>query len=219
MKVKLFALFFILGTFILQAQQPYVATATLIPPNPTSTSILKLVSKITTANQSIIVDQNFLTVAGSAIKTRACYWQGMAPATQTYIDTLVIGQLPVGNYQIIQKAYLSGAQQHCTNPIDSNSAISTFSVNAPSTTDIREKILNKKVNIYPNPSSGGVFINGVSGAAEVSVFSINGILMMKALINNKPLELHNLPNGLYLILISDKDKIYTEKFIKNEEGR
>src|SRR5690606_17594475 len=113
------------------AQQPAVETPTMLPQSATPSDVVKIVTKATTGYQSIVVDipAASLTNSPKEIKIKSCYSQMMLPATQTHVDTLVLGQLQPGIYTISHTAYLSSTQQHCTK-IDSNMALTNFTVGA-----------------------------------------------------------------------------------------
>lgn len=213
MKIKLLLICLCFGGFIAKAQMPYIATPTILPQNPGPNSIIKVVSKVITANQSIVVDQNSVSITGQQIKIRGCYWQGFATATQTFIDTLVVGQLPAGSYQILQKAYLATTQQHCSNPVDSNNVSLSFTVSA--VTGITQQVTNPEMSVYPNPSTNWLFIYGVPDEAEVFVFSATGAFVEKTLLVGQKLNICNLPEGLYFVRITDKNQSFATKFIKS----
>jgi hypothetical protein len=197
----------------MQAQQPYVATPTIIPQNPSSNSIIKVLTKVTTANQGIVVDNNTHTINGLQIKIKGCYWQGMLTATQAYIDTLIIGQLLPGNYQVIQKAYLSTTQQHCS-IIDSNQVSFTFNVSQ--FTGLAEELKNEAFYFYPNPCLNSLNFSLFSPDIEFFIYSYNAVLCKKGNLINKSINVSDLPNGIYFISIQDKDKniFQTQKFLK-----
>jgi hypothetical protein len=221
-KITLFFCFSF-AVFFAEAQLPIVATPTIIPQNPTAASFIKVVTKVTTPNPIVVVIVNTYTVTGLQIKIKGCYGQAaLVPPTQSQIDTITIGQLPPGNYQISQKAYLSSTNQHCT-PIDSNQVALTLTVSSGTvTTSISptEWSVDGNYNVYPNPSVNSLFIRGISTEAEASIFSVTGALISKEILNNKnSIDTQNLPAGLYFITITDKGKNQTTKFIKSAAGQ
>lgn len=221
MKKIALSICFSLAFLLTEAQQPTVATPTIIPQNPTAASIIKVVVKVSTPNSLVVVDPNSNLVNGQQIKIKGCYSPGMLPFAQSYIDTLMIGQLPAGNYQIMQKAYLSSTQQHCT-PIDSNQVILSLTVSSGTvSTGISqtEDPLDGTFYVYPNPSISSLFISGTSSEAEASIFSTTGALINKEILNKNSIDIQNLTAGLYFITITDKGKSHTQKFIKSETGQ
>lgn len=213
MKTKLLLICYLLFVFLMQAQQPFVATPTIIPQNPSINSIIKVLTKVTTANQGIVVDNNTHTVTGLQIKIKGCYWQGMLTATQDYIDTLTIGQLPPGNYQVIQKAYLSTTQQHCS-IIDSNQV--SFAINVSQLTGQEEELKSELLYLSPNPCVNSLNFSLASPDIEFFIYSYNAVLCKKGNLINKSVNVSDLPNGIYFISLQDKDKniFHTQKFLK-----
>lgn len=71
------------------------------------------------------------------------------------------------------------------------------------------------IKIFPNPTTGKVFINGIQNESNVDVFSLDGRKIKTYVIHQKtPLEL-NMSRGIYLIKVSSKDKTETKKIIIN----
>lgn len=220
MRKKLFACFLCLCSFFIHAQMPYIATPTVIPQNPTNNSLIKIITRVTTPNQSIIVNITSHTVTGQQIKISACYSQGMLPATMSFVDTLLIGQLPPGNYQISQKAFLSSTQQHCT-PVDSNAVIFSLIVtnSVVTGTDAMQTAEGKTISLWPNPCGGNLVIENASDEAEVQVFSVSGALVKRARLSSKTLDTRDLENGFYFLRLVEKDRMRTGKFIKSGTGQ
>jgi hypothetical protein len=58
----------------------------------------------------------------------ACYYDGNATEVDTHIDTVVVGTLFNGNYQLQFTAYLSYTNQYCVK-VDSGKIDTTFHAN------------------------------------------------------------------------------------------
>ncbi|MES2679093.1 MAG: T9SS type A sorting domain-containing protein [Bacteroidota bacterium] len=212
MKKKLLAFCCSLAVVGALAQQPTIGTATVIPQNPTVADFIKIVTKVTTPNQGIQVDKNH-TVSGQLIRLVGCYSDGMLPATQTFIDTFMIGQLPAGTYQIIHKAYMSQAQQWC-NKIDSNSVIASLQVSGA--TGINRNTEAKTFDIYPNPASGKITIPANLIGGRVLIFSSLGALVHKSEVGHgHDIDIHELPPGVYVIKILTARGQMNSRFIKS----
>jgi hypothetical protein len=128
---------------------PYITDVEVIPTNPISTDVIKIVTTVTTPNQGQFIYNTF-SVSGNTINVEACYYSGLLTATQTYIDTLNIGMLPVGNYTIDFTAYQ--ATDTICNYSDSMSMTTTFTVT--NETSGLPSLSNDLARIYPNPSAG-----------------------------------------------------------------
>ena len=76
-----------------------------------------------------------------------------------------------------------------------------------------EEIQELKVSLYPNPTSGKLFINGITNETTVDVFSVDGRQLMKRTINgNTTLDL-NYTSGLYLLKLTSEGKSVVKKIL------
>lgn len=74
---------------------------------------------------------------------------------------------------------------------------------------------NLSLDIFPNPAQDYLYINGsiTSGIAQISDIS-GRIVLTNTVTAPEKLFIENLDNGIYFIQVTDKDKNYTGKFIK-----
>ena len=72
-----------------------------------------------------------------------------------------------------------------------------------------------KFKSYPNPFSDTVNITGVNNSSEYTIYSVNGKLLKKGLIQNTQIHLGDLSKGMYLLQIASEGKKETHKIIKN----
>lgn len=196
---------------------PYISSPTVIPQSPTSSDIIKIVTKVTTPNQGIVVDQGTFAVTQNPkeITIRGCYWNGMLTATQDYIDTLFIGQLPVGTYAIKHRAYLSSTQQHCS-ATDSNMVVTSLTVaSVPVTTGLGEILKNSLISVFPNPVKNVLYFKNHPANATVDIFSYSGSLLKTEEIGlSSEVVVADLADGLYFLRLSGMNKSETIKFVK-----
>ena len=77
--------------------------------------------------------------------------------------------------------------------------------------------MQKKISIYPNPASSEIFISTDFKLqnAKYQIYNIAGQLIKNGQINNSPKQVSivGLNSGLYFIRITDKELVYTRKFI------
>ncbi|MCB0380210.1 MAG: T9SS type A sorting domain-containing protein [Flavobacteriales bacterium] len=80
---------------------------------------------------------------------------------------------------------------------------------------VNENIVNdSKINIYPNPSSGKIYFNNTSIQYEIHVFDMYGKIVFELPKgNHKDIDLSNLPNGVYLIKLSNENQSQIDKII------
>lgn len=78
------------------------------------------------------------------------------------------------------------------------------------------------INLYPNPNDGNftVYLNEslLSTTSKVSIMSLEGIPVYEGTFDSEELvksfSLPNLPSGMYILIISEKNIIMTKKFLK-----
>lgn len=117
-----------------------------------------------------------------------------------YIPALDVYMCSAGNYMKIGQEFF----QRDVNSFLKNILTSTNDLNA-----------NNSLLVYPNPSSGEVNIQTESMNFYVEIKDINGKIIKRAS-NNRTIEIHSLPKGIYLIQLNDIEsgKINIGKFVK-----
>lgn len=76
-------------------------------------------------------------------------------------------------------------------------------------------ILMDTINLYPNPATDLLIIPGQIQPKAYSIFSSNGIIIKKGMIQNGQISVAELPKGLYLIYLKDRfGQLHVKKFIK-----
>jgi len=83
-------------------------------------------------------------------------------------------------------------------------------------TSINENENSKEVllNIFPNPASNTININGFPNNTLAEVFDISGKLLLSQSINIHQIDISSLAKGLYFIKLSTGDNNIVRKFIK-----
>lgn len=72
------------------------------------------------------------------------------------------------------------------------------------------------VNVYPNPATQFISLNGLAGSVNYSIYTSNGQLVSKSFTHeNTPIDISNFENGLYFIQINEKDKSLLKRFYIN----
>jgi hypothetical protein len=74
------------------------------------------------------------------------------------------------------------------------------------------------LDVYPNPSNGWLYINGLKAGADVEIMDVSGKLVARRQVdvNNNIVDVQQLNSGMYFIRISSSDGfIKSGKFIKN----
>lgn len=72
-----------------------------------------------------------------------------------------------------------------------------------------------KFKSYPNPFSDVINIVGINNYSEYTIYTIDGKLLKKGIIQNTQIHLGDLSKGIYLLQIASEGKKETQKIIKN----
>ncbi len=76
------------------------------------------------------------------------------------------------------------------------------------------KLDKSDITVYPNPVKSSLFVNGLPQNATVKIFDMRGALLISKLNVNEKIDVNNLAKGVYIIQISGKNSVTTNKFIK-----
>jgi hypothetical protein len=86
-------------------------------------------------------------------------------------------------------------------------------------TTLSDNLLNDgiRLNVYPNPATDVVRIDGFEGAYTVKLFNMSSQIVASVRGTSPELTLHigYLPSGMYLVSIESQGKTLTKKIIKN----
>ena len=74
--------------------------------------------------------------------------------------------------------------------------------------------VDDSVNIYPNPATSEVFIDGMDHVESIYVFNMNGSLVKKVN-GQRNVDVADLYSGMYIMKIHTDKAIYSAKFIKH----
>ncbi len=69
--------------------------------------------------------------------------------------------------------------------------------------------------VYPNPANQQLTVANLNGAAQLSIYDINGrcVYALQADKNNVQVDVSTLPNGVYFMHITSKHATYIEKLV------
>ena len=73
---------------------------------------------------------------------------------------------------------------------------------------------NKTINIYPNPTSNILTIEGIDNIKSITIYDIVGNKVNKLEIYNNQVDVSTLSTGMYFIEIETYHGIFTKRFIK-----
>lgn len=200
-------LFFFIGT-VAAFGQPTINQITIVPENPTETDTIFVITDMTyqgACNYGIVY--NYAWLGNDTIFTIPTYC-GYWDTTWCYnrVDTFKIGPYPVGNY-VLDITYHQGSV--C--PISGFDAIianhdTTITISAATNTSYIGQ--NEKFSIYPNPSTGLIYIQVPDKSSEdhtLFIYNSLGQVILKQTYNSasQPIDLSKLNGkGSYFVKVS-----------------
>ena len=175
-----------------------VATLASATPAPTSLTIgapngsTIMYGIFTTSGWTATSDQGWLTVSSSSGKGYATLTFTAAANPTSSIRTAIITITYSG----------------------SRNAVHTITiVQDAGTTGINEMIDVESL-IYPNPANNSLFFNSEIKNAVISIFDVNGKMLLNEHPESNKINISNLRNGIYTLKIVTNTGIITSKFVK-----
>lgn len=162
------------------------------------------------------------TQTGGAVNTIKGYKNGIEVASTTfqgYNNPFLPNTIVLNNAfdNVDEVRFYISAGGYEGNQNFTNHSINSIQVSTPilSVTDFDT---NKKLNIYPNPTSNQVNVEfQTDEIATLEVYDVSGKLLLTELLNHKinTVNLEKLTSGIYFFKISSTEGISTNKIIKN----
>lgn len=80
-----------------------------------------------------------------------------------------------------------------------------------------ENIDSDRIQIFPNPSSRVIFIQGLNVGAMIEIFDINGKKVFQQISQSdiNSIDIESLTKGIYILQITTQDGIFRKKIVKN----
>ncbi|MFN4083361.1 MAG: T9SS type A sorting domain-containing protein [Bacteroidia bacterium] len=89
-------------------------------------------------------------------------------------------------------------------------------ITVPLSTSINEYALNNdKISIYPNPANNILFIKNADKNSTVIIYDSNGKQLINSNLQNEQINISEIPNGFYIIIIKSDNYEIIKRFIKN----
>jgi hypothetical protein len=137
------------------------------------------------------------------------------PANYQWIDCNNGNSIIVG---AISQVYTSTANGNYAVIISQNGCSDTSACVTITTTGIVLKRNNEDIEIFPNPTTSTITLKGLSADSHINIMNALGQTIFSKTINQKDVEkiidLSDFKNGMYYILIENKDKSISRKIIK-----
>ncbi len=195
--------------------QPYtVSTPTIIGNNNWNT---KIITKYYCSSNAFKIGHSYsINYDSNEINLISCYTGGgLFPTTTTIIDTINIGLLPAGNYNLNYTVFISLSYSTCA-PYDT--VMSNYSFYA-GPNNLKEENIDLAISIYPNPVKD--LVNIISSELiplrKIVLFNLIGekVLELDNFKSTDLIDLSSLPKGVYLLNIYTDKKSLTKKLIKD----
>jgi len=154
-------------------------------------------------------DAQNLSLIGTTSGSNSQYTDNAAPTGYVYYQVEVISP---NSISAVKSLNPSNVMKVATANFVSRSNIAT---NNNLTTAIATQKTPDLVSIFPNPTTSNIQIKGIEGKATLSVFGIDGRLMLnKLFVNNETISVSNLANGIYTLRIQTENGVVERKLIK-----
>lgn len=203
-KTLLIALFFLFS--IASQSQVMVITST----QATAVSGGINVNLQTATGQGAGLLSDSYTITGNVIDITVCYWFNMTLPVLYFNHDFLIPVPATGDYTINIHIMMSQSTEVCDN--FANPANTTFPFSFMSNQKFADA---NAVRVYPNPSSGLVYLSGIEAAIQaLEVFDISGKKVMTATnFTGNNLDLAELRDGIYFIKMQTDQGILNKKIV------
>jgi hypothetical protein len=191
--------------------QYFSDTIHIIPQFPTINDTIFLVNIFVNPNGGSSLDSSFINYYPSDIFVDFFY-----AAYITYfpaIDTINIGTLPAGDYELFLNMYLC-ASIGCVS-WDTLYRNIEFTVTEVNSLFEINNIYDKPIKVYPNPALNQINIKYPNDLiiSSIKLYAITGRLIKTFPKEEKQLNISGLPAGLYILYVEANGKIFREKII------
>lgn len=90
-----------------------------------------------------------------------------------------------------------------------------FTFNTGTNTNRNETSTNQ-IQLFPNPATESLFVEGAPVNSKILVYTINGKLQLQAVIldSQQIIDVKNLPSGMYIVKINDAKTSFIGRFVK-----
>jgi hypothetical protein len=196
-------------THQVNAQIPAIDSMKVIPANPDSVDEIKVICYTTFPyGDCDLIDHSF-TIEDNTITLSLNYTMGMAAYICHSVDTISLGYLNAGNYNLEANLTIDPEEV-----IEDMHSISFFVDEHLGINKIAHDIL-----IYPNPFQDKLSIKTDGGVEQLEIFSIFGqkVISKNNLLSELTVNVSDLEDGIYLVILTDnKGNRYSNKVLKTK---
>ena len=172
----------------------------IIPLSPTTSDFIKVVKPVPT-NYGTLISSASWNNGSSHVIVNPCYFIGIAASTLTHYDTIDIGYLPSGQYELDYNAAFSWSSTTC------NFDWTIFHETSFQVIDdlsINEEHLSQ-YGVLPYPSNGEIQIIGLeeNELAHIEILNLNGRQITNLEIST--VLFLDVPSGTYLLRVTSRN--------------
>jgi hypothetical protein len=201
-KVRLVFLFLL--TSLVSPAQNIVSLGTL-PANPTATDTIKMVSHLQFSSGGCDLQSATCMINGNAVNVMVKHCTGLLTFICDAFDTVTIGVLPTGTYQLQLDAqqWLYDFSGNCSTYSGTSQQVTSFTV-APATNVQRPD--NTSLSLNWRPEIGKLSVDGVYTTAVLTLYQPQGsVLFNEEIYPGKNIPMDGAENKLLLYSIQFKD--------------
>jgi len=217
---KLIYITLICLTFNCHSQFLFVSNPTVLPVNPTTSSNIKIATRVTTPSIGWKVSSSYnIQTPTSTIELKSSYCDALMPGGIPINDTVSIGNLAAGVWTVNFRAYYGS--QFLTNCGITDSVLKTVTFTISIANSVKENAAHDKFSIYPTLVTNDLKIDVID--AEIK-FPINlvvlnciGQIIESYSLSNKTnlLNLTYLKSGIYFVKLKSDSSTRIKKIIKD----
>jgi len=195
----------------------YIGELETLPQNYQFGDTIKIILPVSTPDVSLNLGHTF-TIDSNQINISACYYiSGTMPSSSHFVDTIILGVLQEGNYNLTVYAYCS-TDTICTYS-DVFTKLVSFSILS---IGIPEYNKSNNFSFYPNPTSNNVtvlFDNTGDKKFLIKIYDVVGNKVFSKEFttneNSVNISLDNISKGVYICRITNASEIdlYKEKLV------
>ena len=173
----------------------------LMPDNPTNQDTVHIISSTTFQNSACYMTDFSSTISNDSVFIDAYHIAGQYPAICNTMDTINIGKLNAGTYELFY------------NLLDSATAdtfdVDTLNFMVQDVSGIESLTPGQQIDIYPNPANHKITINLKDlpmRSHTIDLYAATGQKIRTLTTHDKKItmDISTLDNGIYLVIITDK---------------
>jgi hypothetical protein len=204
----------LLGLFLFvskaEAQIPAIDSLKIIPHDPTTNDSVKVICYATFPSGPCNLIYHNINIQSHGIGLLLQYDVGAATYICSGIDTITLGKLNSGNYEMIAALNII--------PLSSISDYDTVYFSVKDASSLITYNADTQIELFPNPATDALTLKTLLKNGEIQILNSQGKIVLKEKLSgefSQTLDLTTLDTGLYIIKIYDKQTLtYVQKLIK-----